>query len=124
MSDTLTARFVARPASPLIGAEIVGVDLTQPVDEATAEALREAFWTSELHGQLRLEAGRLRPLGQPGHLALRGQRLRRAPGVPQSDRRLAHLAPRGGWPGPWLGRPAGYPGTAGAATGSKGAEYR
>jgi alpha-ketoglutarate-dependent taurine dioxygenase len=32
------------PARPLIGAEIAGVDLTGPVDEGTAQALREAFW--------------------------------------------------------------------------------
>jgi alpha-ketoglutarate-dependent taurine dioxygenase len=43
--ETLASRFNVRPASPLIGAEIEGVDLTLPVDEATAEALREAFWT-------------------------------------------------------------------------------
>jgi taurine dioxygenase len=45
MTETLTSRFEIRPASPLIGAEIDGVDFTRPVDEATAEALREAFWT-------------------------------------------------------------------------------
>jgi alpha-ketoglutarate-dependent taurine dioxygenase len=45
VTGTLTSRFQARPASPLIGAEIEGVDLTRPVDEATAQALREAFWT-------------------------------------------------------------------------------
>ena len=45
MTETLTSRFEVRPASPLIGAEIAGVDFTQPVDEATAEALREAFWS-------------------------------------------------------------------------------
>jgi alpha-ketoglutarate-dependent taurine dioxygenase len=45
VTETLTSRFDARPASPLIGAEIEGVDLTRPVDEATTEALREAFWT-------------------------------------------------------------------------------
>ncbi len=45
MTETLTSRFEARPASPLIGAEITGVDLTQPVGEDTAQALREAFYT-------------------------------------------------------------------------------
>ena len=44
MTDTLTTRYEIRPASPLIGAEVEGVDLTKPVDEPTAEALREAFW--------------------------------------------------------------------------------
>jgi hypothetical protein len=43
--QTLASRFGVRPASPLIGAEIEGVDLTLPVDKATAEALRETFWT-------------------------------------------------------------------------------
>jgi hypothetical protein len=46
---------------------------------------------SELHRQLRLEARRLRAPGQPGHLALRRQRLQRPPGVPQGHRRLAPL---------------------------------
>ena len=45
MTDTLTRRYAVRPASPHIGAEIDGVDLTGPVDEATAEALRHDFWT-------------------------------------------------------------------------------
>ncbi len=45
MTVSLTSRYGVRAASPLIGAEIEGVDLTQPVDEATAEALRQDFWT-------------------------------------------------------------------------------
>ncbi len=45
MTDTLTSRYEIRPASPLIGAEVEGVDLAQPVAGVTAEALREAFWT-------------------------------------------------------------------------------
>jgi alpha-ketoglutarate-dependent taurine dioxygenase len=45
MTDTLTSRYEVRPASPRVGAEIEGVDLTKPVDEATAEALRQDFWT-------------------------------------------------------------------------------
>ncbi len=44
MTEILASRFEVHPASPLIGAEIEGVDLTRPVDEATAEDLREAFW--------------------------------------------------------------------------------
>jgi len=48
VTETLTSRFEVRPASPLIGAEIAGVDFTQPVDEATAEALREAFWSYKI----------------------------------------------------------------------------
>jgi alpha-ketoglutarate-dependent taurine dioxygenase len=48
VTETLTSRFEVRPASPLIGAEIEGVDLTQPVDEPTARALREAFWTHKV----------------------------------------------------------------------------
>jgi taurine dioxygenase len=44
MSAVTTAPFEVRPASPVLGAEIVGVDLAQPVDEATTAALREAFW--------------------------------------------------------------------------------
>ncbi len=45
MTDVLTTRYEVRPASPVLGAEITGVDLTRPVDEQTAEALRQAFWT-------------------------------------------------------------------------------
>jgi alpha-ketoglutarate-dependent taurine dioxygenase len=45
MTDTLTHRYEVRPVSPRIGAEIEGVDLTKMVDEATAEALRQDFWT-------------------------------------------------------------------------------
>ena len=48
MTETLTSHFEARPASPLIGAEIEGVDLTQPVGEVTAAALREAFWAHKI----------------------------------------------------------------------------
>jgi alpha-ketoglutarate-dependent taurine dioxygenase len=48
VSETLTSQYDIRPASPLIGAEVEGVDLTQPVAEATAEALREAFWTHKV----------------------------------------------------------------------------
>jgi taurine dioxygenase len=45
MTETLTNRYGVRPASPVIGAEIDGVDLTKPVDEVTADALRQDFWT-------------------------------------------------------------------------------
>jgi alpha-ketoglutarate-dependent taurine dioxygenase len=48
VTETLASRFNVLPASPLIGAEIEGVDLTLPVDEATAQALREAFWTHKI----------------------------------------------------------------------------
>ena len=48
MTETLSSRFEVRRASPLIGAEIEGVDFTQPADEATAEALREAFWSYKI----------------------------------------------------------------------------
>ena len=44
MAKTLASRFEVRAVSPLIGAEIEGVDLTRPIDGDTAEALREAFW--------------------------------------------------------------------------------
>jgi alpha-ketoglutarate-dependent taurine dioxygenase len=40
VTGTVTSRFQARPASPLIDAEIEGVDLTQRLDEVTAQALR------------------------------------------------------------------------------------
>jgi alpha-ketoglutarate-dependent taurine dioxygenase len=45
VTDTLAGRYEIHPASPLIGAEIEGVDLTRPVAEATAGALRDALWT-------------------------------------------------------------------------------
>ena len=39
-----TELYEVRPASPVLGAEIVGVDLAAGVDEPTAERLREDFW--------------------------------------------------------------------------------
>ena len=45
MTDTSTSLLDVRPAGPVIGAEVVGIDLTEPVDEPTAAALREALWT-------------------------------------------------------------------------------
>ena len=44
MTITETELYEVRPASPVLGAEIVGVDLAGGVDEATAERLREDFW--------------------------------------------------------------------------------
>jgi alpha-ketoglutarate-dependent taurine dioxygenase len=49
-----------KSVSPLIGAEIVGVDFAQPVDKATAEALREAFWTYKVL-PWRTRSSRFRP---------------------------------------------------------------
>lgn len=40
---TSPAPYQVRQASPRLGAEITGVDLTQKVDDATAEALRQDF---------------------------------------------------------------------------------
>ena len=39
MTSTQTAPYVVVPASPVLGAEIVGVDLADGVDDVTAEAL-------------------------------------------------------------------------------------
>jgi taurine dioxygenase len=44
MTSTHTAPYIVEPASPVLGAEIIGVDLSNGVDEATARALREDFW--------------------------------------------------------------------------------
>jgi alpha-ketoglutarate-dependent taurine dioxygenase len=44
-SVTNTTSYQARQASPRIGAEITGLDLTSKVDDATAEALRKDFIT-------------------------------------------------------------------------------
>lgn len=44
MTNVQTTPFDVRPASPVLGAEIVGVDLTAGVDAATADSLRDAFW--------------------------------------------------------------------------------
>ena len=41
---TTAVRFEVSKASPWLGAEIAGVDLTARVDDETAEALRDAFW--------------------------------------------------------------------------------
>jgi alpha-ketoglutarate-dependent taurine dioxygenase len=47
MTSTLTA-YQVRQASPRLGAEILGLDLTHEVDEATAEALRHEFLTHKV----------------------------------------------------------------------------
>jgi alpha-ketoglutarate-dependent taurine dioxygenase len=39
-----TAPLELHPASPVLGAEVVGVDLAGGVDEAIRETLRQAFW--------------------------------------------------------------------------------
>lgn len=44
MTAVQTARYAIRPASPVLGAEVVGVDLSRGVDDATAAELREDFW--------------------------------------------------------------------------------
>ena len=46
----------------------------------------------QLQRRVRMEAGRLRHLGQPGDLALRRQRLRRSPRLPQGHRRMTAWA--------------------------------
>lgn len=44
-TQTLTARseLTVRPLTPKFGAEIIGVDLTQPLDEATTAAIRQVW---------------------------------------------------------------------------------
>jgi alpha-ketoglutarate-dependent taurine dioxygenase len=44
MTTTHTAPYLVAPTSPVLGAEIVGVDFASGIDDATAEALREDFW--------------------------------------------------------------------------------
>src|ERR1700733_9035599 len=44
MTTTRSASYVVAPVSPVLGAEVVGIDLAGGVDEATAAALREDFW--------------------------------------------------------------------------------
>lgn len=44
MTATYTAPFEVRPASPRLGAEIVGIQLAGGVDAAAGDALRQAFW--------------------------------------------------------------------------------
>jgi alpha-ketoglutarate-dependent taurine dioxygenase len=44
MTSIRTAPYEVQPASPLLGAEIVGVDLAGRIDDETAESLREDFW--------------------------------------------------------------------------------
>lgn len=45
---TTRTDFRIHQASPRLGAEISGVDLTRPVSDATAGALRRAFWTHKV----------------------------------------------------------------------------
>ncbi len=47
-ATTLSAPYQARPASPVLGAEVTGVDLASGVDAATAAVLREDFWRYKL----------------------------------------------------------------------------
>src|ERR1700691_3619343 len=44
MTTTRSASYVVAPVSPVLGAEVGGIDLTNGVDDATAAALREDFW--------------------------------------------------------------------------------
>lgn len=44
MVDIRTAAYEVHPASPVLGAEIVGIDLAGGVDADTAARLREEFW--------------------------------------------------------------------------------
>lgn len=48
MADTLASAVHVHPASPILGAEISGVDLARGVDEHTADELRDAFWTHKV----------------------------------------------------------------------------
>ena len=44
MTTTHGISYALAPASPVLGAEVDGIDLANPVDEATAAALRQDFW--------------------------------------------------------------------------------
>jgi alpha-ketoglutarate-dependent taurine dioxygenase len=48
MVATRTALYDVRPASPVLGAEITGVDLAEGVDDATAAQLREDLWAHKV----------------------------------------------------------------------------
>jgi taurine dioxygenase len=39
----MSSPFTVRPLSPALGAEVLGIDLARPVDEATSKALHEAW---------------------------------------------------------------------------------
>jgi taurine dioxygenase len=94
--------FTVNRLSPVIGAEVVGADLAQPVDDDTFAALRRAWLDSD--GVLVLRDQHLSPeqhiafsrrfgarsgdVGQPLHHASPDQRLRR-------DRRALHAPHHG-----------------------------
>ena len=44
MTTTHGTSYALVPVSPVLGAEVIGIDLTSGVDDATAAALREDFW--------------------------------------------------------------------------------
>jgi alpha-ketoglutarate-dependent taurine dioxygenase len=44
MTTTRSSSYVLVPTSPVLGAEVVGINLANGVDDATAAALREDFW--------------------------------------------------------------------------------
>lgn len=48
MVAVLPSRIQTRPLSPNIGAEILGVDLSKPVDSATADAIRDAWHANNI----------------------------------------------------------------------------
>ena len=43
MTTTRSASYALVPVSPVLGAEVAGIDLANGVDESTAAALREDF---------------------------------------------------------------------------------
>jgi taurine dioxygenase len=55
------ARFAIHPLSPVLGAEVIGLDLTQPLDAATRRAIYDAFVR---HHVLVFRAQRLAPAQQ------------------------------------------------------------
>ena len=46
MTTTRSAPYSLVPVSSVLGAEVVGIDLANGVDEASAGALRDDFWRS------------------------------------------------------------------------------
>jgi alpha-ketoglutarate-dependent taurine dioxygenase len=48
MTTTRSASYALVPVSPVLGAEVAGIDLANGVDESTAAALREDFWRHKI----------------------------------------------------------------------------
>ena len=78
MSDPVTQSFEVRKLTPHIGAEIIGLDISQPLEPATVQAVRDAWLDNCMlvfRGQTLDAAGQRRFVGYFGVMGKRGAAL-------------------------------------------------